>query len=316
MVSRPLELRTYQPPSSTFELEIGASSACGKGRAQNSDHHLAIRLGRLQETMLTSLGAADLPPRFEEYAYLLLVADGLDVQGTGSRASRLALSALAHLAIRYGKWNVRVGVENATEIINQGEFIYRQLSEAMFEAGQADPRLKDMATSLTTAYIAGTDLFFAHTGHSRAFLFRDGMLIQLTMEHSLERLISASAALRRVRLQSSRPLNFERKSTEAPAAASEAAGPSARADVSVEHVQLWSGDRVLLCTNGLTDVVEDDLIADALAAQRRPAEDCERLVELALSSGAADDVTVMLADYTTRPAPVTEPDADVTATDG
>jgi serine/threonine protein phosphatase PrpC len=66
----------------------------------------------------------------------------------------------------------------------------------------------------------------------------------------------------------------------------------------------------------LTDVVEDELIADSLAAQRRPGEDCERLVELALSGGAADDVTVMLADYTTRPAAATEAEADITATDG
>jgi len=54
-------------------------------------------------------------------------------------------------------------------------------------------------TTGSTVYIAGADLFFAHVGHSRAFLFRNGVLIQLTLEHTLERLISASAALRRMR---------------------------------------------------------------------------------------------------------------------
>ena len=68
----------------------------------------------------------------------------------------------------------------------------------------------------------------------------------------------------------------------------------------IEHVQLWAGDRVLLCTDGLIDVVREEQIADVLAAQRRPADECQRLVELARAGGATDDVTVLLADYNIR----------------
>src|SRR6185503_15464842 len=105
----------------------------------------------------------------------------------------------------YGKWNVRVGADSASDIIEQGEFFYGQVSDAMAQAARADFRLADMATSLTAVYIAGADLFFAHLGHSRAFLYRNGVLIQLTMEHTLEQLISVSAALRRARLEARRP---------------------------------------------------------------------------------------------------------------
>ena len=293
-VASPLDLPAFQPLSSTAAVEVAGLSMCGRLQRDNTDHFLAIRLGRLQETLATSLSTGDLPRRFEEYAYAMLVADGLGSHGTGARASRLALSTLAHLAIRYGKWNVRVGADSASDIIEQGEFFYRQVSDAMAQAARADFRLADMATSLTAVYIAGADLFFAHLGHSRAFLFRNGVLIQLTMEHTLERLISASAALRRARLEARRP----------PEVATDAAGPRQDApEVSIEHVQLWSGDRVLMCTDGLSEVVQEERMSEMLAAQRSPAEDCRRLVDLALSSGATDSVTVVIADYRTAPVP-------------
>lgn len=65
-------------------------------------------------------------------------------------------------------------------------------------------------------------------------------------------------------------------------------------------MQLWPADRLLLCTNGLTDYLREDQIADVLAAQRRPADDARRLVDLALANGATDSVTVLLGDYWIR----------------
>jgi serine/threonine protein phosphatase PrpC len=291
-VSRPLDVPAFQPLSGSIGLEVAGVSVCGKTHAQNTDHFVAIRLGRMQETLTSSLGAADLPPRFEEYAYSMVVADGLDGDGTGARASRFALSTLSHLAIRYGKWNVRIGADTASDIVEQGEFLYRQVSDAIVQASRADSTLAGMATSLTAVYIAGADLFFAHAGHSRAFLFRNGVLIQLTMEHTLERLISASAALRRVRLEAGRPDGARPDGTTPRGNGTE---------IAIEHVQLWPADRVLLCTNGLTDVVREEEIADALASQRRPADDARRLVDLALEKGATDSVTVLLGDYRMRP---------------
>lgn len=284
----------FQPLSAGIGLEVAGVSVCGKKQAHNTDHYAALRLGRMQEMLTTSLSAADVPPAFEEYAYALLVADGIDGDGTGARASRFALSTLAHLAIRYGKWNVRVGPETPTDIIEQGEFFYRQVQDAVAQAGRTDAKLADMATSLTAMYIAGADLFFAHVGHSRGFLFRNGVLIQLTMDHTLERLISANAALRRMRLEARRP-------NVADGANAELVGRGNPPDIAIEHVQLWPADRVLLCTNGLTDVVGEEQMSDVLASQRKPAEDARRLVDIALANGATDSVTVLLGDYRIRP---------------
>src|SRR5262249_27782426 len=99
VLSRPLDVERFHPSSAEIELHVPAASDCGRVQPYNSDHYLAIRLGRTQETLATSLSAGDLPPRFEEYAYAIFVADGFGEQGVGARASRVALSALAHLAI-------------------------------------------------------------------------------------------------------------------------------------------------------------------------------------------------------------------------
>lgn len=294
MIASPLDPATFHPLASPAAIEVAGFSKCGLLQRDNTDHFLAIRLGRLQETLTTSLAAGDLPPRFEEYAYAMVVADGLGAQGTGARASRLALSTLAHLAVRYGKWNVRVDGDAAADIIEQGEFFYRQVGDAMAQAARADVRLSDMATSLTAVYIAGADLFFAHLGHSRAFLFRNGVLIQLTMEHTLERLISASVALRRARLEARRPRAAEQRTADV----ATDAGPRQDApEVTIEHVQLWSGDRVVMCTDGLSNAVPEDRMAAVLAGHRSADEDCRRLVDLALANGATDSATVVIADY-------------------
>ena len=208
--------------------------------------------------------------------------------GGGARASRLALSTVAHLAIRYGKWNVRIAPDNIAEVVEQSELLYREVNNAMREASRAEVQLADMAASLTALYIAGADLFYMHVGHSRAYLFRNGVLIPLTTDQTLEQL----------RRDAHKPTLLDQAKRDLAHVVIETIGGSPSGpDVTIEHVQLWSGDRVILCTNGLTDVVSTDAIADVLAAQRRPAEECQRLVDLALAAGGPDNVTVLVADY-------------------
>ena len=285
-VSRPVDHDRFRPISASFDLQVGAASFGGKWPPHNTDHYLVLRSARLQETISTSLTEADLPDNFEEYAYGLIIADGLGEQGAGSRASRVAVSALAHLLLRYGKWNVRVSPETRAEIAAQGQFFYRQMNDAVRQASGVDLELAEMGTSLTALCVVEDDLFFWHVGHSRAYLFRHGTLTQLTTDHTLAE---------------------HRRSTSAPTDAKSdfihlvtetVGGRTAGPGVDAEQIKLLSGDRLLLCTNGLTDVVSDDQIADQLAQVRSPAEECRQLIELARAAGSPDDVTVILADYT------------------
>ncbi len=98
-----------------------------------------IRLGRNQETLATSLSEAEVPPRFEEYGYAMLVADGLGEEGAGSLASRVALSTIAHLALRHCKWNLRIDPRTAWEIIERAEWFYKRADAAVSAKAAFEP---------------------------------------------------------------------------------------------------------------------------------------------------------------------------------
>src|SRR5262245_44326724 len=112
LFSAPFEFEPFRPASAVVRVELAARSDRRGVQSDQEDNYLAVRLCRAQETLFGSLGQADLPDRFEEYGYAMLVADGIGGGGSGAVASRLALSTLAHLALKYGKWNLRVGLEN------------------------------------------------------------------------------------------------------------------------------------------------------------------------------------------------------------
>jgi protein phosphatase len=287
-LSRDLDVDPLDARSTAARVEVAAESVCGRRRYQNTDHYLCIRRGRLQETLTSSLGEGDLPPRFEEYAYAMVVADGLGTRAAGARASRIALSALAHYAIRYGKWQVRASGKDISEIQDQGRFLYRRVNDAILRASRSDVSLANMATSLTAVYIAQDTLFYAHVGHSRAYLFRGGALTQITTDHSVGQ----------PDLEPSEQRFSDYSKPDLSHAVTEAVGGRPGGpQVEIEHFQLWSGDRVLLCTNGLTDVLTNERIADVLALRRRPRDECLHLVALARQADAPDDVTVVIADY-------------------
>jgi protein phosphatase len=276
------------PSSSSVRVNIGARSHQGALRQRNEDHYLVVRVGREQETLATSLSGTDVPPRFVESGYAMLVADGLGEGGAGSVASRVALSTFAHLALHYGKWNVRIDPITAEQIMERAEWYYSQVDAAVHTRAASNPALKGMTTALTAAYSAGDDLFVAHVGHSRAYLFRDGHLAQLTRDHTIERHLA----------DTKRPASVERRAQDLKHILTDAVGaPGAHPLVEIERFQLMNGDVVLLCTNGLTDMIDDARIAEVLALRREPAEQCETLVEMANRAGGGDNVTVLIAEY-------------------
>jgi protein phosphatase len=241
---------------------------------------------------LTSLASVDLPLSFEEYAYAAVVADGTGP--AGSVAARLAISTLASLALRFGQWNLRIDPRIASDVIERSERLYRLTNETVIQRGQADPGLAGMAATLTGIYSVGTDLFVAHVGHSRCYLFRDGVLAQLTLDHTLrERLANAPYPY---------PIPVGQAIEDVKHILTHAVGAGRSGPaVIAEHFRLADDDSLLLCTNGLTDVVDDEAVADVLASRRTPGEQCDLLVDLALANGAEDNTTVVVVNYHVPP---------------
>jgi PPM family protein phosphatase len=276
------------PPSVVVEVEFGARSRRSPLRSINDDHYLILRLGRHQETILTSIPEAELPRRFEEFGYGMVVADGIG--GAGEAASRLAVSTLVHLATYFGKWNLRVDDPIAEEILDRARRFYRSVDSTLVQSTHNSARR--LQTTLTAVFSAGTELFFAHVGHSRAYVFRDDELMRLTHDHTLDHERPGKPIIADV---ASSPRDLHHILTETLGGRAPGAPR-----IDVERCGLLDGDLVLLCTNGLTDVANDNRIANALRSHKTPDAQCEALVDLAANSGGQDDVTALVAHYRVR----------------
>ncbi len=282
-----LTYEACQPLSAAVRAAVAARSHRGRVSA-NEDQYLIVRLGRSQETLMTSLPDGDVPPRFDETGYGLVVADGMGPDGSGAVASRLAVSTLAHLALHYGRWNLRVDARTAQEIQQRMARFYRGVDERVREVGAARSAFKGMGATLTGACSAGDALFVAHVGHSRAYLFRNGTLTQLTRDQT--------AAQRHDDVGHTTPSGFAAHDlghilTDA------IGGYADGARVQLAEFRLQHDDCVLLCTNGLTDVVNDEQGAAMLRQRQGVHEACQALVDLAVGRGTVDNVTVAMARY-------------------
>jgi protein phosphatase len=287
LVSSALGTDHFAPASALVRADLAARSNQGVLKG-NDDHYLVLRLGRYEETLFTSLTSTDVPRRFDEYAFAAVVADGIGPAGAGAMAARLAISTLAHLHLRLGSWSMRVDSQVASEIIDRSQWLYRLTHEAVLAWYQAHADVGRMAATMTGVYSAGTNLFVAHVGHSRCYLFRKGLLTQLTRDQTL-----------RERLAESRqPTSVGQGIEDGSHILTSAIGATAETPrIIVEQFRLEDDDTVLLCTNGLTDMVTDEDIADTLASRRAPEEQCDLLVDAALTNGGHDNVTVVLANY-------------------
>jgi len=280
------------PLSSRVRVEFGAQSRPGKNHPINGDHHLIVRLGRSQDTLITSLPDDIIGDRFDEYGYAMIVADGLGNPIESEAAGRVALSTLLQLVIHFAKWNLRVDCnEIEHEIRMRADRFFHHVDLALTRQSAAGP-IGNLQTSLTTTFGAGRDLFYAHVGHSRAYLFRDRMLLRLTHDHTIS--ARREPAPRTVRLVDVKVMtrDFEHI-LEQSLGMSGPAGPR----VHIGNFTLQDRDQILVCTNGITDVVDDVAIADLFDSHRPVEECCATLVDLAVKAGGEDDATAMVARY-------------------
>jgi PPM family protein phosphatase len=279
------------PPSAAVDVALGARSRRGRLHQVNEDHYLVIRLSRQQDTLFTSLPEDVVSARFEEHAYAMVVADGMGGTGAGEAASHLAIATLVFLVRHFSKWNLRVDNAIAREIMARTERFYRHIDNSVIYQ-RHHGEVATNQTTLTAAFSAGDDLFFAHVGHSRAYVCRGGQLLPLTRDHTITRRRAGGGRAPRIVPVTNAALDLKHVLTDAIGMS----GPSGP-DIDIERTHLEDNDRVLVCTNGLTDVVEEARIAAILASDRCPDDQCEALVDLAEASGADDDVTALVAQY-------------------
>jgi protein phosphatase len=276
------------PPTTAVRIDVAGLSDRGKIRDENQDHFLVMRTGRQSETLATSLPAGAVPDRSAERGLVMMVADGMGGHAAGEVASRTVLVTLMTLILDHPEWILKVDEDSVADLENRTVARYRALDMALAERMHADPNLQGMGTTLTVAYSLGLDLFIAHVGDSRAYLFDKGALRQLTRDHThVQQLVDAGmltpdeAAHHRLRNVLTNVLGGADRSVE----------------VELHRLRLAGGDRLLLCSDGLTGAVKDEEIAGILAGSATASEACRRLVDRALERGGPDNVTAIVARY-------------------
>lgn len=200
----------------------------------------------------------------DEQRRVFAVADGLGGHPAGHLASGLAVDT--------------IGSTLSSKPLDETDDVGGVLSEtlqaahqAVLEGGQADPSRRGMGTTAVLAHVSKDEreLWIAHVGDSRAYLMRSGELRQVTTDHTSGGWMGGRNI-------------------------TQALGTWGSVTPEVVHHDLQQGDRILLCTDGLTDMVHAAQIARLLGSEEHAERLCNQLVEEAIAEGGRDNVTVVV----------------------
>ncbi len=280
-------------PSHRVRADVAARSHRGMVREANEDSYAVFRMGRFLERVASNVPEQDLASRTEETGHLMVVADGLGGHAAGEVASRSSLVTLLQLILRSPRWALKLDDPETrdAEIEQLSARVRRYLNgihASLREQAEADRGLQGMGTTLTSAYSVGNDLFVVHVGDSRAYLHRRGRLHRITHDHTLAQSYADQGLIPQAEVDTHRLGHVLTR----------AIGTDARQpENDLHHLELEDGDRLLLCSDGLTRQLGEPEIAERLAAGGTSDELCEGLMARALELGAEDNVTVIVAHY-------------------
>jgi len=202
--------------------------------------------------------------------HLYAVADGMGGHRAGEVASATAIETL--MAAYLGGQRVDEAVEAA--------------NAAVFAKAAENAAMRGMGTTLTAIAVQDGKAVVGHVGDSRAYLMRDGTVTQVTDDHSL-----VEQLVREGRLSPEEAQNHPQR-----AIITRALGIDADVDVDTFRVDLRPGDRLLICSDGLTNMLSDDTIAQTLRRHADPQQAADTLVDMANQAGGDDNITVILLD--------------------
>ncbi|WP_415947830.1 PP2C family protein-serine/threonine phosphatase [Streptomyces sp. KLOTTS4A1] len=207
---------------------------------------------------------------------LLAIADGMGGQAAGEVASSEVISTIVALDDDIPGSDILTSLGDAVQRAND------QLRVMVEE----DPQLEGMGTTLTALLWTGQRLGLVHVGDSRAYLLRDGVLTQITQDHTwVQRLVDEG------RITEDEATTHPQRSLLMRALGS---GDHVEPDLSIREVR--AGDRYLICSDGLSGVVSHQTMEETLASYQGPQATVQELIQLALRGGGPDNITCIVAD--------------------
>jgi PPM family protein phosphatase len=276
------------------ELSVTAFGVTDKGkvRASNEDQFLIAELTKTMRVWQTTLSQ---PQRQvgEERAHVFLVADGMGGHLAGERASALVVAAIEQFTLNSFKWFFGSDGVETKKVLTQFQLAIRQADAQIAEEVAENPDLRGMGTTVTMAFHVGGNLCVVHVGDSRAYLYRDGKLHQLTEDHTLVADLVRSGALQPDQVADHRLRHV---------ITNVVGGPELGVNVEARALDVQDGDRLLLCSDGLTEMMAPEAIAAILDAAPAPETAAKQLLARALEGAAGDNITLLVARFDARPA--------------
>ena len=211
---------------------------------------------------------------------IFIVADGMGGHKAGEVASNLAISTI-----------IRHYESSKQKILSKEMFIPQFLNESvelandnLIEEASGDDELKGMGTTVTMCLILDNEVYIGHVGDSRAYLLRNGELSQITQDHSL-----VGELLRIGSITKDEAVNHPKKNI-----ITRALGSNPKINVDVFNRELQNDDKIILCTDGLTNMVTEEKILEILLSSEIPSAVCSTLVNISNEAGGIDNTTIMI----------------------
>jgi len=211
-----------------------------------------------------------------------VVADGMGGHKAGEVASELAVESLSR---SLSAWRLPLAAPECEAKLREAVL---NANAAVYETASGNENYANMGTTVVLALLGDSEGLIGHIGDSRAYRMRDGELLQLTEDHTLVNELAKSG-----QLSPEEAARHPRRNV-----LTRALGTDKEVEVDVRRIDWKPGDRLLLCSDGLSGLVEGDLIEGALRERDGDLEQiADRLIALALLAGGDDNVTVALIEY-------------------
>lgn len=259
----------------------------GQVRPANEDQFLIAVLARALQVQQSSLAK----PKVQysnDRGHLFVVADGMGGHAGGQRASALTIDFLEDFMVDSLRQFMNLRGSEKEEVLVVLKRAVSQADARVCAEARNHPEYHGMGTTVTLAYSLQDELFVVHVGDSRCYLLRERQLQQVTSDHTI-----TQELVRKGMLAASEASSHHLRHV-----ITNAIG-GAEQGVQVEFHQraLRSGDCLLLCSDGLTDMLSDAEITSILEAEEDPQRACEALIAAANEKGGRDNITTVVARY-------------------
>jgi serine/threonine protein phosphatase PrpC len=265
-------------------LDMAGGSDIGCARSENQDHFLVADLRRqlvIRETDIPADEHEELISCRE--GSLLVVADGMGGHFDGEKASRTAVKATARFVLDAMRWFLKLSAEDEQDFIDELATSLRVIQDRLWS--QAGSTSRPMGTTVTMSYLLWPKMYVVHAGDSRCYLFRDGKLEQLTTDHTVAQQLLDAGGYSQSDAAISRWKHVLWNCV---------GGGEQRVRPEAVLSRLQIGDTVLLCSDGLTGMVDDSSIAKVLGAGASSSVTVAQLIDAAKSAGGNDNISVVV----------------------